>query len=244
MVGLFTDSYSRKFFYSSMLDNPMLRSPVGRISFPTFRMSLCPSPTYPSHLHKRPHRNHILDPDTCICPAAPSPGATCLQTNRSAATSVNMSVAPMLNMCAVDAMRHLDNPSTPDLSRTITPDFPPPSGFVLGAPSEGTIAQRRQLTRAIRSLAQRQLKSHHSGILRFERDRSVSLERPLESSAITSRRNQHRVTVTKRRACRRVRSRVGLSTGQRLLTKKESMVFFGEFKANPRSGNLLGCVVS
>ena len=192
-----------------------------------------------------PHRTPIDDPDTCISPAVLSLGATRPQSNQSAATSVNMSVAPMLNMCSVDAMRHLDNPSTPALSRTITPDVPPPSGFVLlGAPSEGTIAQRRQLTRAIRSLAQRQLKSHHSGILRFERDRSVSLERPLESSsAITSRRNQHRATVTKRRACRRVRSRVGLSTGQRLLTKKESMVFFGEFKANPRAG-FLGCVVS
>jgi hypothetical protein len=64
------------------------------------------------------------------------------------------------------------------------------------------------------------------------------------NSAINSRRNQHRVTLTKRRAIRRVRSRAGLTTGQRLLTKKESMVFFGEYKANPRSGNLLGCVVS
>ena len=150
----------------------------------------------------------------------------------------------MLNMCAIDAMRHLDNPSTTDLSRTITPDIPPPSGFVLGAPSEGTIAQRRQLKRAIRSLAQRQLKSHHSGILRFERDRSVSCERSLESSsAITTRRNQHRATVTKRHAVRRVRSRVSLRTGQRLLTKKESMVFFGEFKANPRAG-FMGCAMS
>jgi hypothetical protein len=208
-------------------------------------MSLCLSPAYPSHIHhKHPHRTPIVNPDTCISPAALSLGITLPQSNQSAATSVNMSVAPMLNMCSVDAMRHLDNPSTPDLSRTITPDIPPPSGFVLGAPSEGTIAQRRQLKRAIRSLAQRQLKSHHSGILRYERDRSVSTERLLESSsAITSRRNQHRVTVSKRRAIRRVRSRVSLSAGQRLLTKKESMVFFGEFKANPRAG-FLGCVVS
>lgn len=154
----------------------------------------------------------------------------------------------MLNICTVDAMRHLDNPSTPDLSRTITPDIPcppPASPFVLGAPSEGTIAQRRQLRRAIHSLAQRQLKSHTSGILRFERERSVSVDRSMAdgSSAINSRRNQHRVTLTKRRAVRRVRSRAGLTTGQRLLTKKESMVFFGEYKANPRSG-FMGCVMS
>jgi len=162
---------------------------------------------------------------------------------------IKMSVAPMLNICSVDAMRHLDNPSTPDLSRTITPDIPcppPANAFLLGAPSEGTIAQRRALKRAIHSLAQRQLKSHTSGILRFERDRSASVERSFAegSSAINSRRNQHRVTLTKRRAIRRVRSRAGLSTGQKLLTKKESMVFFGEYKANPRSGNLLGCAMS
>ena len=167
-----------------------------------------------------------------------------------APTSLNMSVAPLLNICSVDAMRHLDNPSTPDLSRTITPDIPcpPPEStiFTLGAPSEGTIAQRRQLRRAIHSLAQRQLKSHTSGILRFERDRSVSVDRSMaeSSSAIHSRRNQHRVTLTKRRNIRRVRSRAGLTTGQRMLTKKESMVFFGEYKANPRARNMLGCVVS
>lgn len=209
-------------------------------------MSLCPSPTYPSQTHHdHPHRTPIVDPDTCINPVTPFLGTLVspVRSPISEATSSNMSVAPMLNMCAVDAMRHLDNPSTPDLSRTITSDVPPPSVFILGAPSEGTIAQRRQLTRAIRSLAQRQLKSHHSGILRFERDRSVSLERPLESSAIISRRNQHRVTVVKRQACRRVRSRSRVLSGQRMLTKKESMVFFGEFKANPRA-SLLGCVVS
>ena len=201
-----------------------------------------------SHFNAPP-QNPILDPDTCISAAALFLGVTYPQSNQSAATSITMSVAPMLNICSVDAMRHLDNPSTPDLSRTITPDIPcppPASPFVLGAPSEGTIAQRRQLRRAIHSLAQRQLKSHTSGILRFERERSVSVDRSMAegNSAINSRRNQHRVTLTKRRAIRRVRSRAGLTTGQRLLTKKESMVFFGEYKANPRSGNLLGCVVS
>lgn len=158
----------------------------------------------------------------------------------------------MLNMCSIDAMRHLDNPPTPELlSRTVTSDLPPSGAgdFILGAPSAGTIAQRRLLTRAIRSLAQRQLKSHRSGILRFERDsRSASVERPLESSAVNSRRTHHRATTAKRRACRRARSRTNLS-GQRLLAKKAStigseMVFFGEYKANPRSGSLLGCVVS
>jgi hypothetical protein len=165
-----------------------------------------------------------------------------------------MSVAPMLNMCSVDAMRHLDNPSASDLSRTITPDIPPLShshgDFVLGTPADGAIAKRRLLASAIRSLAQRQLRSHRSGILRCEHhSRSASLERPLDSSsAVTSRRTQQRATTTKRRAIGRVRSRANLSS-QRLLAKKASiigseMVFFGEFKANPRSRSLLGCVVS
>jgi hypothetical protein len=215
-------------------------------------MSLSPSPTYPSPTQfKPPPLDPILDTDTCISLTALPLGITHPRSNHSAATSLNMSVAPMLNMniCSVDAMRHLDNPSTPDLSRTITPDVPcppPANTFLLGLPSEGTIAQRRELKRAIRSLAQRQLKSHTSGILRFEHDRASSVERSMadSSSAINSRRNHNRVTLTKRRAIRRVRSRSGLSTGQRLLTKKESMVFFGEYKANPRAGNLLGCVVS
>ena len=213
-------------------------------------MSLSPSPTYPSPTHcKPPPLDPILDTDTCISLTALPLGVAHPRSNHSAATSPNMSVAPMLNMniCSVDAMRHLDNPSTPDLSRTITPDVPcppPANTFLLGLPSEGTIAQRRALKRAIHSLAQRQLKSHTSGILRFERDRSASVERSFaeSSSAINSRRNQHRV-LTKRRAIHRVRSRSRLSTGQRLLTKKESMVFFGEYKANPRAG-LLGCVMS
>lgn len=185
-----------------------------------------------------------------------------------------MSVAPLLNMCSVDAMRHLDNPSTPlDLSRTITSDIPPPNHdeFVLGVPSDGAIAKRRELARAIHMLAQRQLRSHCSGILRFDRDsrsasrerplrshrsgvlrfdpasRSASVERPLESSAVTTRRSQHRVTAVKRAALRRARSRSKLS-GQRMLAKKAStigseMVFFPEFKANPRAG-FMGCVVS
>jgi hypothetical protein len=221
------------------------------------RFSIHQPTTYPSSHHKQqPPRTPIVDSATCIKLQQHSSLASPVCTpSKSEATSVDMSVAPMLNMCSVDAMRHLDNPSTPDLSRTITPDVLPlshggPGEFVLGTPADGAIAKRRLLASAIRSLAQRQLRSHHSGILRYEREsRSASLERLLDSSsAVTSRRTQQRATTTKRRAIRRVRSRANLSS-QRLLAKKAStigseMVFFGEFKANPRSRSLLGCVVS
>lgn len=207
---------------------------------------------YRLHITQLPHRSpaddlHQLQPHRFLCHASHYP-----YSDQGGATSANMSVAPMLaSMPSIDATRHLDNPTTPALSRTTTSDHPSSQVFVLGKPSDGTIAQRRKLTRAIRSvpsLAQRQLKSHHSGILRFERDsRSCSRERPSESSVITSRRTQHRVKTAKKRACRRVRSGADLSNG-RVLAKKAStigseMVFFGKFQANQSSG-LLGCVPS
>lgn len=160
-----------------------------------------------------------------------------------------MSVAPMLaSMPSIEVTRHLDNPTTPAFSRTTTSDHQPPEVFVLGKPSDGIIAQRRELTRAVHELAQRQLKSHHSGILRFEPDRrSCSVERPIEGSAITTRRTQHRVKTIKKRAMRS-RSRGDLRSG-RVLAKKAStigseMVFFGKFQANRRSWDVLGCVPS
>lgn len=206
---------------------------------------------YRLHITQLPHRSsaddlHQLQPHRFLCHASHY-----MYPDQGGATPANMSVAPMLtNMPSIDATRHLDNPTTLALSRTTTSEIPPSQVFVLGQPSDGTIAQRRKLTRAIRSvpsLAQRQLKSHHSGILRFERDRSCSVERSIEGSAISSRRTQHRVKTAKKRACRRVRSRADLKNG-RVLAKKAStigseMVFFGKFQANPQSG-LLGCVPS
>jgi hypothetical protein len=256
-----------------MLDNRCIAlSLPGKYDFSQFPhtpLSINHTPSYlPIPLQPQlPPQRHLRRLGYLHPPGTPFLGVTCLQPNQIAPTSINMSVAPMLNVCSVDAMRHLDIPPTPNLcsvdamrhlntpstlnlSRTTTTsDTPhPPGDFVLGAPSEGTIAKRRQLVRAIRELAHRQLRSHRSGIFRLELDtRSCSLERPLESSAVTQRRTQHRAATTKRRAVKRVRSRASLSS-QRLLAKKASligseMVFFGEFKANPRARYLPGCAV-
>lgn len=122
---------------------------------------------------------------------------------------------------------------------------------ILGPVSAGTIAQRRALTRAIRSLAQRQLKSHLSTTSlshRLEqqressrtrhrspsRTRELQLQRSHEGSAIALRRCQNRVLRSKRRASSRLgHGNGGLAPpgqssagghGQRVLVKKASKI--------------------
>ena len=121
---------------------------------------------------------------------------------------------------------------------------------LLGPVSAGTIAQRRALTRAIRSFAQRQLRTQFSTTSlshRLEqqressrsrqrspsRSRDLQLQRSHEGSAIAMRRCQNRVLRSKRRAS----SRLGLGHGhtlappgqaagggQRVLVKKASKI--------------------
>jgi hypothetical protein len=145
---------------------------------------------------------------------------------------------------------------------------------LIGPVSAGTIAQRRALTRAIRSFAQRQLKTQFSTTSlshRLEqqressrsrqrspsRSRDLQLQRSHEGSAIAMRRCQNRVLRSKRRASSRLGHGHSLAPpgqtagghGQRVLVKKASkigseMMFFGEFKANPGRQWFNGCVVS
>jgi hypothetical protein len=143
---------------------------------------------------------------------------------------------------------------------------------LLGPPSAGTIAQRRALTRAIRSFAQRQLRTQFSTTSlshRLEqqressrsrqrspsRSRDLQLQRSHEVGAIALRRCQNRVLRSKRRASSRLGyghslAPPGQTAGeQRVLVKKASkigseMMFFGEFKANPGKQWFNGCVVS
>ena len=144
---------------------------------------------------------------------------------------------------------------------------------LLGPPSAGTIAQRRALTRAIRSFAQRQLRTQFSTTSlshRLEqqressrsrqrspsRSRDLQLQRSHEVGAIAMRRCQNRVLGSKRRASSRLGYGHTLAPpgqtaagGQRVLVKKASkigseMMFFGEFKANPGKQWFNGCVVS
>ena len=144
---------------------------------------------------------------------------------------------------------------------------------LLGPVSASTIAQRRALTRAIRSFAQRQLRTQFSTTslsLRLEqqressrsrqrspsRSRDLQLQRSHEGSAIAMRRCQNRVLRSKRRASSRLGHGHTLAPpgqtaggGQRVLVKKASkigseMMFFGEFKANPGRQWFNGCVVS
>jgi hypothetical protein len=144
---------------------------------------------------------------------------------------------------------------------------------LLGPPSAGTIAQRRALTRAIRSFAQRQLRTQFSTTSlshRLEqqressrsrqrspsRSRDLQLQRSHEVGAIAMRRCQNRVLRSKRRASSRLGYGHTLAPpgqtaagGQRVLVKKASkigseMMFFGEFKANPGKQWFNGCVVS
>ena len=78
MAGVFTDSLSSEFFYSSVLD--LASSPVSTLSYVTFCMSPSPTPTYPSPTHfmplHAPPQNPILDPDTCISLTALPLGVT------------------------------------------------------------------------------------------------------------------------------------------------------------------------
>jgi hypothetical protein len=144
---------------------------------------------------------------------------------------------------------------------------------LLGPVSAGTIAQRRALSRAIRSFAQRQLRTQFSTTSlshRLEqqressrsrqrspsRSRDLQLQRSHEGSAIAMRRCQNRVLRSKRRASSRLGHGHTLAPpgqtaggGQRVLVKKASrigseMMFFGEFKENPGRQWFNGCVVS
>ena len=122
---------------------------------------------------------------------------------------------------------------------------------ILGPTSAGTIAQRRALTRAIRSLAQRQLRSHLSTTSlshRLEqqressrtrhrspsRSRDLQLQRSHEGSAIALRRCQNRALRSKRRASSRLGHGHSLAPpghiaggngdAQRVLVKKASKI--------------------
>lgn len=121
---------------------------------------------------------------------------------------------------------------------------------ILGPVSAGTIAQRRALARAIRSLAQRQLRSQFSTTSlshRLEqqressrtrhrspsRSRDVQLQRSHEGSAIALRRCQNRALRSKRRASSRLGHGHSLAPpghvagggdAQRVLVKKASKI--------------------
>jgi hypothetical protein len=122
----------------------------------------------------------------------------------------------------------------------------------LGPPSAGTIAQRRALTRAIRSFAQRQLRTQFSTTSlshRLEqqressrtrqrspsRSRDLQLQRSHEVGTIALRRCQNRVLRSKRRASSRLGYGHTLAppgqtgpgggvNGQRVLVKKASKI--------------------
>lgn len=160
-----------------------------------------------------------------------------------------MSVAPMLGMSTANISRHLDNPPALDYGSSVAATGRHKGDIIVGCPSNGTIAQRRQLARAIRSLAQRQLKSYRSGSLRMERTRRIcSLEKPTQGSTIKARRRLNRAMAAKRRDGRRNRAEPGGSDNRLAVneaaTVGSQMVFFGEFKANPRTTPWMGCVVS
>ena len=121
-----------------------------------------------------------------------------------------------------------------------------PKVVILGPPSSGTIGQRRRLSRAMKSMAQRQLKKVQSGTLRHRRShRDFSLDRSRDSSLVDSRRAQFRAQRAKRVACRRSdRTKPGAedcSVAKRTSVDESELVFFGEFKANPSIG--YACVV-
>ncbi|KAM0717272.1 hypothetical protein Q7P37_007124 [Cladosporium fusiforme] len=114
----------------------------------------------------------------------------------------------------------------------------------LSHPSDGTIAQRRKLSRKLRNLnikrqrSRANLRAAHTAAAGSRSSsmgyRSFSLEKPLDTSAIDSRRALNRSMRVKRLAC------------QRVLAKKASvegseMWFFGEYRPNQEG---LGCVVS
>ena len=122
---------------------------------------------------------------------------------------------------------------------------------ILGPPAAGTIAQRRALTRAIRSFAQRQLRTQFSTTSlshRLEqqressrtrqrspsRSRDLQLQRSHEVGAIAMRRCQNRVLRSQRRASSRLgygqslappgQTTGGGVNGQRVLVKKASKI--------------------
>jgi hypothetical protein len=195
---------------------------------------------------------------------------------------VNPIAQPVLDL---DISIDFDDDNT--AARNTRSDTPQPSGddneddnknedkaiVLLGPVSAGTIAQRRALSRAIRSFAQRQLRTQFSTTSlshRLEqqressrsrqrspsRSRDLQLQRSHEGSAIAMRRCQNRVLRSKRRASSRLGHGHTLAPpgqtaggGQRVLVKKASrigseMMFFGEFKENPGRQWFNGCVVS
>lgn len=111
-----------------------------------------------------------------------------------------------------------------------------PSTCKLSSPSQGTIAQRRRLSRRMKATNLKQQRSRAN--LKHQKSgsgyRNVAFEKVYDSHAIDSRRSYNRSMRAKRRAC------------QRVLAKKASvegseMWFFGEYKPH-REG--VGCVVS